>query len=150
MAPLQRGPFVYFLVIKSGVSIQDLASGRYIEMTRRFENAFRASGKHPFVHAAGHDHNLQVIRVDDADAARYQLVSGAASRTANARRITGTRYATNGFGYMRLDVGVSEAQLIVYAREVSGGAVRPVFTCSISEEAPASECPEAPLAGGGS
>ena len=145
LAPFQSGPLVYYLVRKSGVSVQDLMSPRYSDMIERLEGAFAASGTRPLLHAAGHDHTLQVIRLAGPGQPAYQLVSGAGSRSTNSRRIDGTRYATNGFGYMRLDFGATDARLTVYARDLLGGAVRPVFACTLSGEAPVGECPEAPL-----
>lgn len=148
IAPFESGPLLYYLVRKSGASVQDLASPRYAEMIRRFEGASAASGTRPLLHAAGHDHTLQVIRLTGPGQPVYQLVSGAGSRSTNSRRIDGTRYAANGFGYMRLDFRAVSARLTVYARDLEGGAVRPVFTCTLSQAAPEAECPEAPLAEG--
>ena len=149
LAPFQSGPLVYYLVRKSGVSVQDLSSRRYSDMIQRLEEAFTASGTRPLLHAGGHDHTLQVIRRTGPGRPAYQLVSGAGSRSSNSRRIDGTRYATNGFGYMRLDFGPGGARLTVYARDLDGGAVRPVFSCTLSEAALEGECPEAPLGEGG-
>jgi hypothetical protein len=136
VAPFQNGPLVYYLVRKSGAAVQDLASPRYSDMIRKIEGAFEASGSRPLLHAAGHDHTLQVIRLTGPGRPAYQLVSGAGSRSTNSRRIDGTRYASNGFGYMRLDFGTVDARLTVYARDLEGGAVRPVFACTLSPEAP--------------
>ncbi len=149
IAPFQNGPLVYYLVRKSGVSVQDLMSPRYSDMIRGIEGAFAASGTRPLLHAAGHDHTLQVLRLMGPGQPAYQLVSGAGSRSTNSRRKEGTRYATNGFGYMRLDFGAANAQLTVYSRDLNGGAVRPVFACTLSGNAPESECPEAPRLEGG-
>lgn len=146
IAPFQNGPLLYYLVRKSGASVQDLASPRYAEMIRRLEGAFAASGARPLLHAAGHDHTLQVIRLMGPGRPAYQVVSGAGSRSTNSRRIDGTRYATNGFGYVRVDFSAASARLTVYARDLEGGAVRPVFACTLTEAAPEDECPEAPTA----
>jgi hypothetical protein len=148
-APFQNGPLVYYLVKKSGAGVQDLRSSRYSTMIRRLEEAFGASGARPLLHAAGHDHSLQVIRRGGTGQPAYQLVSGAGSRSTNSRRIEGTRYATNGFGYMRIDLRAADARLTVYARPPEGGELRAVFACTLTESAPETECPEAPLADGG-
>ena len=149
LAPFQKGPLVYYLVKKSGAGVQDLMSSRYSEMIRRLESAFAASGTRPLLHAAGHDHSLQVIRRAGVGQPGYQLVSGAGSRSTNSRRIDGTRYATNGFGYMRVDFGAVKAHLTVYARALEGGDVQAVFGCTLTAEAPETECPEAPRADAG-
>ena len=149
IAPLTRGPLVYYLAVKSGAAVQDLASGRYSDMLTRLRTAFARSGGEPLVFAAGHDHTLQVIRMAGPGEPRYQLVSGSASRTSPVDRIDGTRYATDGHGYMRLDFGAAAAHLLVFSRDTDSGEVRAVFNCSLTAEANDQECPEASLAGGG-
>jgi hypothetical protein len=147
--PFQNGPLVFYAWRKLGWSVQDLMSSRYSAMIRGLEGAFAASGTRPLLHAAGHDHSLQVVRRAGVGQPAYQLVSGAGSRSTNSRRMDGTRYATNGFGYMRVDLRASGAHLTVYARPPEGGAVEAVFACTLTDAAPESECPEAPLAEAG-
>ncbi len=142
-------PFIYYLAIKSGLSVQDLASGRYSTMIARIRQAIQESGTRPLAMATGHDHSLQVIRLFSSDLPVYQLVSGSASKSSQAARIDGTRYATSRHGYMRIDFTPGQARLVAYAwvPDVAGGsAVRPVFTCLLSEGV-AETCAEAPLAG---
>lgn len=146
LAPFYRGPGVFYLATKAGVSVQDVASGAYSDMVRRFAAAFDQSDNPPLVFAAGHDHNLQVIGMDGPGRPAYQLVSGSGSKTSNARRIDGTRYATNSNGYMRLDFRSSDVRLVVYAQVVAGGPVRPVFSCDLTSASTGDpSCPEAPL-----
>jgi hypothetical protein len=145
---LDRGPLIYYVAAKSGVSRQDLSSGAYTAMRQGIARAIAESGAPPLIHAAGHDHTLQVIRMAGPDEPRYQLVSGALAKSDAVRRIDGTRYATDGFGYMRLDFVGQQVQVTVFARHVSGGPVRAVFGCTLSQSAPADECPEAPRADG--
>ena len=148
--PLSRGPFVWYLASLSGVSRQDLGSPAYTALRQGVTGAIARSGVRPLVHAAGHDHTLQVIGLDGPDEPRYQLVSGALARTENVRRIDGMRYGANGFGYIRLDFLQERVALSVYRRDLSGGPVETVFQCTIANEAPqeaaSEECPEAPLA----
>ena len=143
---LDRGPLVYYLAVKSGALRQDLGSPAYGAMRRGIGDAILASGAQPLIHAAGHDHTLQVIRTAGLDLPQYQLVSGALSRTENAARIDGTRYAANGYGYIRLAFYGDEAGLVVFRREPSGGTLAAVFGCTITRAAPPGECPAAPLA----
>ena len=145
----EHGPLVYYLSTKAGVSIQDRASPAYSNMAQRLEGAFAASGAPPLIQAAGHDHNLQVIGLSQASGSDYQLVSGSASRNSNVRRVDGTRYASDGFGYMRLDFDGAAVRLYVYAREAAGGPVRTVFRCTVASSDRSADCPEASLAGGG-
>jgi hypothetical protein len=143
----ERGPFFYYLVRRSGLSVQDLSSDRYSDMIERFGRAFDTAGVRPLFHAAGHDHSLQVIRLEGADRPAYQLVSGAGSRSTNSKRIDGTRYAANGYGYMRVDFHADGAYVTVFARGLTGGALRPVFACELSSADAADTCAEAPMAG---
>lgn len=150
VAPLEEGPFVYYLARKSGASAQDLSSGRYAGMVRRIREAIAASGAEPLAAAAGHDHTLQVISMSGPGAPAFQLVSGAGSKSERSRRIDGTRYATDGFGYMRLDFFTDSVTLTVFRRPVDDAPLRPVFGCVLARRTAAAECPEAPLAGDGS
>ena len=144
-----RGPLVYYLAVKSGVGVQDLASARYSNMLTRLRAVFRSSGGEPFVFAAGHDHTLQVIRMAGPGEPRYQLVSGSASKSSPVDRIEGTRFATDEHGYIRLEFEGSAARLVVFARDTDSGEVGAVFRCSLTAQALDQECPEAALAGGG-
>jgi len=146
VAPLEMGPFVYYLARKSGASTQDLSSGRYAAMVERIRRAIAESGTNPLVFAAGHDHTLQVIGMSGPGAPAFQLVSGAGSKTERSRWVDGMRYATDGFGYMRLDFTAADVRLTVFARGVDSGPVRAVFGCSLSEGAVA--CPGARRLGG--
>jgi hypothetical protein len=146
VAPLQRGPFVYFLARKTGASIQDISSRRYSTVVRRLQEAIAASGTRPFVYAAGHDHSLQVIALSGPGSPAYQLVSGAGSKSEPAMWVDGMRYATDGYGYMRLDFHADRVELTVYARGVAAGPVRPVYACSLSTDGTSNGCPEAPRA----
>jgi hypothetical protein len=145
VAPFQRGPLLYFLATKSGAIRQDLSSTAYRAMLRGISGSIAASGARPLVEAAGHDHTLQVIRMGGAGEPAYQLVSGAGSRSSRSGALAGTRYATDGFGYMRLDFHESGARLVVFARNIEEGPVRAVFACTLSPAAPEGECPPAPL-----
>jgi hypothetical protein len=144
VAPLERGPFVYWLASRSGASIQDLSSRRYSTVIRLIQEAIAASGTRPVAFAAGHDHTLQVIGMSGPGTPAYQLVSGAGSRSERARWVEGMRYATDGYGYMRLDFRSEGVDLVVFARAVSPGPVRPVLTCTLSTDGTNAGCPEAP------
>jgi hypothetical protein len=145
LALFERGPFLYYLLKKSGVNVQDLGSRRYSTMIRRFEEAFESSGVRPLFQASGHDHSLQVIRLGGPGQPAYQLVSGAGSRSTNSRRIDGTRYASNGYGYMRVDFHDSGPRAVVYVRALEGGEVRPTFACTLAPAHDPDTCAEAPI-----
>jgi hypothetical protein len=149
VAPFQRGPLVYYLSVKAGASIQDRTSGAYSAMADRLHEAIAASGAPPLIQAAGHDHNLQVIKLSEPDGSAYQLVSGAAAKSSAVRHVEGMKYATNGYGYIRLDFDPDRVRMLVYAREKSGGPVRPVFGCEITSSDTSAGCAEADIAGEG-
>lgn len=144
-----NGPLVYYLAVKSGVSVQDVMSPTYAAMLDRMRRAIGAAGVRPLAMAAGHDHSLQVIRMDGADEPVYQLVSGSASKSSAVGRIDGTRYATSAHGFMRLDFTEGGTRVVVFALVPDEGAVVPVFTCRLSDGATGT-CAEAPLMGEGS
>ena len=143
---LQRGPFIQYLAIKAGLSVQDLASARYTHMLSRLSDAIRASGVRPLGFAAGHDHSLQVIGMTGDGDPAWQLVSGSASKSNRAERINGTRYATDHHGYMRIDFTRSTSRLTVYAQTAQKTSLRAAFSCDLTPNAASSRtCPEAPL-----
>jgi hypothetical protein len=84
-------------------SPQDILSAKNRTMRDSLAAAF--AGQPPLVYAAGHDHNLQVLRgLPDA---RYLLVSGAGSdpKATCAVHMRETYYsAHNRTGFMRLDI----------------------------------------------
>lgn len=143
------GPILYYLAAKSGVSVQDLSSGRYSDMLERLRGAISRSGARPLAMAAGHDHSLQVIRMDGPGEPRYQLVSGSGSKSSRVGRIDGTRFATSAHGYMRLDFTASRTRLVVVALGADETTVAPVFTCELSDDDDDETCEEAPRPGAG-
>jgi len=148
VAPLEKGPFVYYLSRKSGAAIQDLSSRRYSAVVRQIRDAIAASGVRPLALAAGHEHTLQVVGMSGPDAPWYQLVSGAGSKSERSKWIPGMRFATDGYGFMRVDFHADGVALTVFARGVDESPVQPVFGCLLSADD--GGCPEAPRAGGGS
>lgn len=85
---------------REGNTNQDLAGPRYQRMLDGFAKAFQDHP--PLVFAAGHDHNLQVLR---GVRARYVLVSGGGiyQHLSEVGFAPETRYAAEASGYMRLD-----------------------------------------------
>lgn len=144
---LDHGPFVYYLAVKSGLSAQDLMSGRYEQMLQGLRAAIEESGVRPLAYASGHDHSLQVIGLEGADQPAFQLVSGSGSKTSPVEAIAGTRYANARHGYMRLAFTSAGTQLLVFGQSSEGGSVGAVFACALSRDAPAT-CSEAPLLAG--
>ena len=84
-----------------GFSSQDVSSRPYQNLIRALSRAFRGSA--PALYAAGHEHNLQVIK---GGPARTELVSGTGfyGHTGRALAIEGTRFARRASGFARLDV----------------------------------------------
>lgn len=99
---------------------QDVSGGAYRRLRAMMDRAF--AGNEPLLYAAGHDHNLQVLRREPA---RWLVVSGAGihGHTTTARAIRGTEYARTASGYMRLTVlGDGRARLGVMVVDAQGNA----------------------------
>jgi len=124
-------PFIgslYPAARQNGISSQDVASRRYQRLIASFEHAFERAP--PALYAAGHEHNLQVIR---GGAERLELVSGGGiyGHTGRAVPVRGTIFARNASGFARLDVPVSgPARLAVLEVDSLGGS-REVFSTSV-------------------
>jgi hypothetical protein len=78
---------------------QDVNGLEYTKMRVNLAGAFQQNP--PLVYAAGHEHNLQVLRRAPA---RYLLVSGTGiyGHTTSVRAITGSQYARRASGFQRL------------------------------------------------
>jgi hypothetical protein len=91
-------------------SEQDQIGSKNTTMRNQWQHAF--SGHAPFIHAAGHDHNLQVLtgnkagnQQPDANSPAYLLVSGAGSDSKISRvsHSTDTLFAHEHTGFMVID-----------------------------------------------
>lgn len=82
-------------------SAQDLGHRKYRHMRSVLQAGF--AGNPPLVHAAGHDHSLQLLR---GGGARYQIVSGTGifGHTGRVRKLPATVYAKRASGFMRLSL----------------------------------------------
>lgn len=112
------GPFHRF-----GGQSQDIISSANRRMRDSLESAFAEDP--PLVYAAGHDHNLQVLR--GTEAARVLLVSGAGSPTkvSCAVHLRESYYVSqNRVGFMRLDILRGRGVLLSvfrYEKDGTGG-----------------------------
>jgi hypothetical protein len=92
----------YPIARQRGVTNQDLSGPLNRKMREAFAGVF---AKHaPLVYAAGHEHNLQVLKGKDAP---YLLVSGAGAfgHLTRVRSTGATVFARTASGFMRIDVG---------------------------------------------
>lgn len=82
-------------------SAQDLGHPRYRHMRAVLRAAFAAHP--PLVHAAGHDHNLQLLQ---GVGSRFQVVSGTGiyGHTGPVRALPGTLYRRRASGFVRLSL----------------------------------------------
>jgi hypothetical protein len=108
-----------------GISSQDVTSRRYRRMIKAFTSAFAKAP--PALYAAGHDHNLQVIR---GGPAKLQLVSGAGiyGHRSEVTRIHGTLFARDASGYARLDVPPSGSARLAIIQVGASGEAHEVFS----------------------
>lgn len=90
----------YALNREQGASNQDLSGPRNQRMRRAFEMVFEK--RPPLVYAAGHDHDLQVIK---GRTARYLLVSGSGifGHISGVDDLPNSLFAAAQSGFMRLD-----------------------------------------------
>ncbi|MGE0354090.1 MAG: metallophosphoesterase [Gemmatimonadales bacterium] len=86
---------------KGGATNQDVSGPLYQELRDGLEQVFRIY--RPLVYASGHDHNLQVLKLDGV---HYQLVSGAGifGHEGPAGYRDYTLYASARAGFMRIDL----------------------------------------------
>jgi hypothetical protein len=95
---------------------QDLRGGKNRRMVREIVEALAAVPEAPLVvAAAGHDHDLQVLELPRG--ARFQLVSGASSKTTSVGEGPDTLFRYGGRGYLRVDFVRRDGRLLarVYA-----------------------------------
>ena len=124
-------PFIgslYPAARQNGISSQDVVSRPYQRLIASFEHAFEQTP--PALYAAGHEHNLQVIR---GGAERLELVTGGGiyGHTGRAVSVRGTIFARNASGFARLDIPVSgPARLAVLEVDSLGGS-REVFSTPV-------------------
>jgi hypothetical protein len=99
--PLPVVGSAYPISRKLGIKDQDLTSSIYESLRDSLRSAFTEDP--PLVYAAGHEHNLQVIK---NFVARYLLVSGAGiyKHSNPVAWLDETVFAASAEGYMRLDV----------------------------------------------
>ncbi|WP_325309126.1 metallophosphoesterase [Longimicrobium sp.] len=78
---------------------QDVSGREYRTMITALSRAYQPNA--PLVHAAGHEHNLQLLR---GVGAKYQVVSGAGiyNHTTQTRAISGTLYARRVSGWVTM------------------------------------------------
>ena len=98
--PLPMIGSVYIAARRMGLSEQDLTSPTYSRMIRSILGTF--SKDEPFIYAAGHDHDLQVLQFEGVP--KYELVTGSGvfGHVSNVAKISSTRYAKAESGYMRV------------------------------------------------
>ncbi len=114
-----------------GVSPQDVPSTAYQQMIESIERGFAAAP--PLVYAAGHDHDLQVLR--GGGAKRFEVVSGAGSapNLSWAYAIPGTLFAAAESGYARLDADAGGAVELTIETLDAKGALAPAFRACLAE-----------------
>jgi hypothetical protein len=107
-------------------SAQDLGHPRYRHMRDVLVDAF---AEHPpLIYAAGHDHNLQLLR---GGGARYTIVSGTGyfRRPGRVRRLPHTVYGRRENGFFRVSVqGDGQVRVVAYLVDASGAATEDFAT----------------------
>jgi hypothetical protein len=118
LVPFWRTIGMRWLMSRSGALLQDLNSLPYRDLKIQF-NAVFARYDPPLLFAGGHDHNLQVIRATMPTEPRFNIVSGAGSKSSRVGYAEGMLFGGDDPGFMRLVVRKNGAiDLFV----VSGGS----------------------------
>jgi hypothetical protein len=102
----------YVAVRRSGITDQDFSGSGNEEMRALLEEAFRAASRPPLIHAAGHEHSLQVIAGEPGGPALF-LVSGAGSKSTPVASGGGALMATDVPGYMKIEFTPAGARVSV-------------------------------------
>jgi hypothetical protein len=84
------------------LSQEDMAHPRNKAMVRGLKSAWDPKNGQPLLYAAGHEHNLQLLR--ESERGPYVAVSGAASKTSPVRAGSKALFTAQKNGYMVLDL----------------------------------------------
>ena len=98
-------PFLYPIARNSGISSQDMSSGKNKRMREAFAEVLAEAPSPPLVWAGGHDHSLQVFEGGGYNVG-YHLVSGAGSRPTAVgwdTALYASGQAQREMGYMRVE-----------------------------------------------
>jgi Calcineurin-like phosphoesterase len=126
--PLPLIGSLYPAIRSRGASRQDMSSGTYQRLIRAFRKVF--ADHPPALYAAGHEHNLQVIK---GRGVPLELVSGAGiyGHYSRATTIRGSEFAKKASGFARLDVPrAGPARLAVLEVDRRGNS-REVFSTQV-------------------
>lgn len=113
---------LYPIVRGTGLSSQDIGGEANRAMMKELERALVQ--KPPLVWAAGHEHNLQVLK--GGPEAAYTLVSGSGSKSDSVTDADDTVYAQEALGFMELAFYEGERVVLVVHAEGDQG-VAPAF-----------------------
>lgn len=118
--PLPGIGSAYPLARRGGITNQDVSGPLNVRMRQALARAFEKG--RPLAYAAGHEHNLQVIRGKGAE---YLLVSGVGffGHTTRTAHTEGTLFSRAASGFMRLDIpAAGPARLAVVVVDATGAA----------------------------
>jgi hypothetical protein len=118
--PLPGIGSAYPLARRGGITNQDVSGPLNVRMREALSRAFERS--RPLAYAAGHEHNLQVIRGKSAE---YLLVSGVGfyGHTSRTAHTEGTLFSRASSGFMRLDIpSAGPPRLAVIVVDATGAA----------------------------
>jgi hypothetical protein len=124
--PLPIVGSLYPAVRGSGVSPQDIDDEANLAMMNELRQALVQ--KPPLVWAAGHEHNLQVMK--GGREAAYALVSGSGSKSDSVTDADDTVYAQEALGFMELAFFEGDRALLVVHAEGERG-VAPTFRLAL-------------------
>jgi len=90
--------------------LQDLDNGAYIALQREMEK--QLIKYNVSIYVAGHDHNLQLLEIDDS---HFQVVSGSAGKRSRVSHESDTLFSHSAYGFVRFDVTATEMWIEFFA-----------------------------------
>lgn len=122
--PLPVVGSIYPAARRAGVSDQDLAGKKNVEMRRSLERAFAPAP--PFAWVSGHDHGLQVLKPPSGP---LLLVSGSGTiaNVSHVLRLPETRFRRAQAGFQRVDVREDGSAVLTVVGVGRNGGTQPLY-----------------------
>ena len=112
-------------------TLMDTYEPRYADWIARTEQVLRRNP--PLIYAAGHDHNLQIIKSKGEVGAHIVSGAGAPERISTVTNIPQSIFAHAAPGFIVVDIGQRNGEPVVVLRVLENGFERPVFEMDLEQ-----------------
>ena len=112
-------------------TLMDTYEPRYADWIARTEQVFLRNP--PLIYAAGHDHNLQIIKSKGEVGAHIVSGAGAPERVSTVTNLPQSIFAHAAPGFVVVDIGQRNGQSAVVLRVVENGFEQPVFEMELGQ-----------------